>query len=285
MPLFARDFARGLWVVAIVTHPSRAWSQTAPSARTITYAATEYSFRGPTQTSAGLVTMRLVNRGKEMHWMETFRLGARKTLTDFLSAITPGHPWPPDSVATATGGPSWTLPGQVSNQTSYLQPGRYALICRAMTPDGVEHLKKGMVSVLIVNARPARTAAEPRADVTVVITDSTFVVPDSVSRGVHTLLVQNRGSVRHELSVARLAPGKSIEDVWAMGTRRHERTGSDHAGRWGNAIRRRYQSLAHRALQPWQVRVQRPTEWKQRHLPTDSRAVTAIDSAAGTHPT
>src|SRR5215472_836847 len=102
--------------------------QAAPSARTITYDATEYSFRGPTQTSAGLVTIRLVNRGKEMHWMETYRLGVGKTLTDFLSAITPHHPWPPDSVATPTGGPSWTISGQVSNQTSYLQPGLYVLM-------------------------------------------------------------------------------------------------------------------------------------------------------------
>ena len=188
--------------------------QARASARTITYDATEYSFHGPTQTAAGLVTVRLVNRGKEMHWMETFRLGAGKTLADFLRALTPGHPLA-DSVATATGGPSWTLPGQVSNQTSYLQPGRYVLICRVQAPDSVSHLKKGMVSVLTVNATRARTAAEPRADVTVVITDSTFVVPDSMSRGAHTLLVQNAGSRRHELVVSRLAPGKSIADLFA----------------------------------------------------------------------
>jgi hypothetical protein len=144
--------------------------------------------------------------------METYRLGAGKTLTDFLSAITPHHPWPPDSVATATGGPSWTLAGQVSNQTSYLQPGLYVLICRVQAPDSVEHLRKGMVSLLTVNPTAARTAAEPRADVTVVITDSTFVVPDSMSRGAHTFLVENKGSTRHELAVSQLAPGKSIED-------------------------------------------------------------------------
>jgi hypothetical protein len=192
--------------------------QAAPSARTITYDATEYSFHGPTQTSAGLVTIRLVNRGKEMHWMETYRLGAGKTLDDFLRAITPGHPWP-DGVATPTGGPSWVLPGQVSNQTSYLQPGLYVLMCRVEGPDSVAHLKKGMVSVLTVSATSARTAAEQRADVTVVITDSSFVMPDSMSRGLHTFLVQNRGSVRHEIAVSRLAPGKSFEDLaaWERG--------------------------------------------------------------------
>jgi hypothetical protein len=222
MPSFVRDLARGLWLVTFVLEPSLAWSQTAPSARTITYDATEYSFRGPAQTSAGLVTVRLVNRGKEMHWMETYRLGAGKTLTDFLGAITPNHPWPPDTVATATGGPSWILPGQVSNQTSYLQPGLYVLMCRVQGPDGAEHLKKGMVSLLTVNATPARPAAEPRADVTVVITDSTFVVPDSMSRGVRTFQVQNKGSTRQELAVARMTPGRSIEDLttWQRGGRK-----------------------------------------------------------------
>jgi len=42
-----------------------------------------------------------------------------------------------------------------------LQRGVYVLICRVQAPDSVAHLKKGMVSLLTVNATTARTAAEP----------------------------------------------------------------------------------------------------------------------------
>ncbi|MCZ6484816.1 MAG: hypothetical protein O6826_03875 [Acidobacteria bacterium] len=201
----------------------------------VTFAATEYAFHGPEQIPAGLTTIRQQNRGKEIHWMEIFRLAPRKTVADFLAAITASESefQPPHSWTTAMGGPGWIGPGETSNVTAYFEPGDYVLICRFPTMDGVSHLKKGMVHELKVGAAArSPTAAELQADIAITVSDTAFTLQVPISAGTHTVRVMNAGSYRHELYIFQLAPGKSIEDYWTW--EREGLTGSGRPGRpWG----------------------------------------------------
>ena len=216
----------------------QAAAQRPPSARPniVTFAATEYAFRGPTQAPAGLTTIRLQNRGKEVHWMEIFRLSDGKTATDFIAAVTAGKTGfqPPHSWTTAVGGPGWIGPGGTSNQTAYFQSGNYVLVCRFPGVDGVPHLKKGMMHELQVRAAaPSSAPTEPQADITITVSDSAFGLRVPISAGTHTVRVINKGSYRHELYIFRLAPGKSMEDYRAWergGLTRSERPGRPSGG-------------------------------------------------------
>lgn len=73
----------------------------------------------------------------------------------------------------------------------------------------------GVLSLAAWSHSPARPAAghqpqpAPSADVRVVGTDYAFQMPQHIAAGVTTFSFENRGSVRHELAIARLKPGVS----------------------------------------------------------------------------
>ncbi|HEY6853254.1 MAG TPA: hypothetical protein VI139_03335, partial [Gemmatimonadales bacterium] len=100
-------------------------------ARLATFTAAEYAFQGPDTLAAGLTTLRLVNRGKELHHASIFKLGAGKTLADFQAAmadVMSGKAPPPAWVSYA-GGPNAIDPGDSSTVTEVLDPGNYLVLC------------------------------------------------------------------------------------------------------------------------------------------------------------
>src|SRR2546426_7122535 len=59
----------------------------APSAVTVSYTGTEYAFTGPDTVSAGLVTVRLLNTGKEPHQLALVRIDSGKGMADIATAM------------------------------------------------------------------------------------------------------------------------------------------------------------------------------------------------------
>jgi plastocyanin len=185
-----------------------------PAAITVT--TSDFAFQGPDSVAAGAVTVHLVNHGKELHQVQLIKLEQNKTLKDVAQALKAGGP--PPSWIKFVGGPNGVAPGQETQATSVLAPGRYAYICLIPSPDGVIHAAKGMARPFEVTAASSASPAPlPAADVTIKLVDYDFESSQPLKAGRQRIMVENTGAQPHELVLLRLAPGKKVEDFanWA----------------------------------------------------------------------
>lgn len=205
-----------LFFVASCSSAKRA---SAPAPNVITITATDYAFGAPDTIPAGLTTFRMINQGREPH--QAVIMGAPgKTLAELEAAAVPKGPIPEWWTAvlrlqpTFPGGPGVVMGADSSIVTFDIPPGRYVIVCFMPSPDGTLHAQKGMVRHLVVTPAPqgATAAAEPSAGVTVTLSDYAFATSRPLTAGTHTIRVENRGPQGHELTVERLAPGKTFAD-------------------------------------------------------------------------
>jgi len=203
-----------------------------PSVVTIT--ATDYAFGMPDTIPVGLTTFRLVNQGKELHHANLVRLGDGKTAADFqagLAAAMKNHTPPPAWMGFA-GGPNAVTLGDTGVATEMLEPGSYVFVCWIPSVDGVPHVMKGMMHPLVVTAgaAPSPAAAEPAGDVTIKLTDYDFQLSQPLTAGKHVVRVENTGAQGHEIAIAALSPGKTLQDfiAWEQGGEK----GPLPTGRW-----------------------------------------------------
>jgi plastocyanin len=196
------------------TDSSAASEAGAPVAVVVT--AKDYSFESPTRVPAGVITMRLVNRGKELHQAQIVRLDEGKTVADLEKAMKQHGPLP--SWIKFVGGPNGIAPGDETNGQTSLSPGKHVVICLIPSADGVPHLMKGMIQPLEVTAAPgATTAGYTEATDTIRLVDYNFQSNRELTPGRRTILVENAGPQPHEFVLVKLAPGKSLKDfaTWA----------------------------------------------------------------------
>ncbi len=187
-------------------------------ARTVTYVASEFAFQGPKRIPAGVVTIRLVNRGAEPHHLQIARLPPGQTASDFVARTAAGGRGALPAELRLEGGPGGVAPGGDSNATLRLEPGAYAFTCWvSSSADRVPHLAKGMAITVEVVAEegPARPESLPEADGRVTLVDYDFELPGQITAGVHTFRVVNEGSEPHEIVVFQLAPGASLGELVA----------------------------------------------------------------------
>ena len=185
-----------------------------PSAQVVTVTAVEYGFEAPASIAAGTVTLKLVNKGKELHHITLAKLEEGHTIADLQSA-------PPDAPPPVwfkmIGGPNAPVPGGgVAEATLTLDAGNYVLLCFIPSNDGKPHFMKGMMKPLTVTGAKG-TPVEPRADVTIKLVDYGFDITGQVAAGKRVIHVVNQAGQPHELFLARLNPGKSATDLaqWA----------------------------------------------------------------------
>ena len=182
-----------------------------PSIVTIT--ATDYAFGVPDSIPAGLTTFRLVNQGKELHHASLVRLRDGKTIADFqagIAAAMKNHTPPPAWMGFA-GGPNAVTVGDTATATQLLEPGSYVVVCWIPSLDGVPHVMKGMMHPLVITGGATPAAAEPAADVTIKLTDYDFQLSQPLTAGRHVVRVENTGAQVHEIVIAALAPGKTLQ--------------------------------------------------------------------------
>ncbi len=191
-----------------------------PPPTVITVDANDFAFTLPATVPAGVLNFRLVNHGREAHHAQVIRLEGGKTAGDFLRTFK-------DAVATPAwvrymGGPVGTAPGRELASTSRLTPGRYALICRIASPDGVTHLKKGMIREFeVVAGDDAHSEGLPTATDTITMNDYGYASSRPLSAGRHTVRVENAGPQPHEMIMLKLSPGKTPGDFakWGLAGR------------------------------------------------------------------
>jgi hypothetical protein len=183
----------------------------APS--TITFKGADFSFEGPEQIPAGLNKINFQNTGQEWHHIQFARLNDGVTFQQL------GETMQKDANAamgmvSLVGGVGALDPNGSGSVTLNLPEGQYALLCFIPSADGVPHLAKGMVRPLMVKGAGA-TNAEPKADVTVNMKDFHFTMPAEVKAGKQVWKVVNDGPQPHEITLVRLADGKTLEDAFA----------------------------------------------------------------------
>ena len=177
----------------------------------VTVTASDFSFQAPDSVEAGLVTIRMVNRGPDLHHVWLVRLDEGKTLAD-VAALPHGAPQPAWMVD--VGGPNAVPGGSESSATLRLEPGTYALLCHVAGGDGVPHVRKGMMRVIrVVGA--ALPAAAPRADVQMTLADYGFGWEGPMKHGERVIRVVNNAAQPHEVVMVKLAPGRTAADVLA----------------------------------------------------------------------
>jgi uncharacterized cupredoxin-like copper-binding protein len=185
----------------------------AAAPQVVTLIASDYAFSGPDTIPAGVTTLRMVNTGREPHQAGLIRADSGKTIADLEAAMS--APGAPPAWAVFVGGANLVVPGDTSNATQLLTPGRYVFICFIPSPDGKPHFAKGMMRPLVVKGPAPSGASEPAADNRIVLNDYGFQIARPVTAGAHVFRVENVGPQLHEVMVLVLAPGKSSADLLA----------------------------------------------------------------------
>ncbi len=210
----------GLAVVAACTSEEDTHSaDTAGAApNVVSVSATEYAISAPDSIPVGWTTFRLANRGGEVHYGHIVSLDSGRTqhdlVTAYLEAIRTSGPRP--AWVKRFGGPGGTAPGDSSNVTQHLEPGRYIWICPVEDDSGTPHFAKGEVMSFVVYAAApgaAGHAAAPAATATIRLVDHAFTIESPLKAGQHTIRVENAGSEPHDVALLKLATGTTIEDV------------------------------------------------------------------------
>ena len=179
--------------------------------------ATDHHYEMPSQIKAGYVNMVMENAGKEPHHAQFLRLNDGVTMEQFQAALQQGVP-AVMAIAALTGGPSVIDPGMRQSVTLNLTPGQYMLLCVIAGADGVPHLAKGMVAPLTVtpaDGAEETAAAAPKAAGQVRLLDFSFNLPQAIKAGRQTWEIKNDGKQPHEMTLIKLAEGKTMADVHA----------------------------------------------------------------------
>lgn len=176
----------------------------------VTFVARDFSFSGPDTITAGWTRLQLNNEGPDYHHIQLVKLSDGYSADELIAAFNESPILP--QWADEVGGPNPPEAGQSSQATVYLEAGDYVLICTVPDRQGVPHIQHGMVKVLTVETTQKETAVQPKADATVDMLDFSFNLSAPLQTGEQTIRVNNTGAQGHEVFLAKLAPGRSMED-------------------------------------------------------------------------
>jgi len=198
-----------------------ATKEAAPILRNVvTVSTADYKFHAPDTISAGWTTLRFANNGDDIHYAHIVRLDSARSVTDLVAAYA-------EAIRTSAarpkwvrrfGGPGGTAPGDTSAVTQYLEAGNYVWICPVEDEAGNPHFGRGEYQPFVV--RPAsrdiaRDAARPAETTTIRQLDFSFAFDPPLQAGHHTIRVENAGAEAHDLTLLKLLPGATLEQVRA----------------------------------------------------------------------
>ena len=202
---------------------------TAPNV--VSLSSTEFAFAAPDTIPAGWTTLRLHNRGQEIHYGHIVRLDSGRTVKEAVDAY---------ALAIRTsaarpkwvkrfGGPGGVAPGDSASVTQFLEAGSYVWICPVEDDKGIPHFSKGEFKAFVIKPGEVavdRAAGRPDASTTIRLKDFSFELDSVILSAEHTVRVENAGAEPHDLVVMKLAPGKTAADLMrSMNPERARRPG------------------------------------------------------------
>ena len=179
--------------------------------------AVNYAFTAPTSVRAGLVRVRLDNRGTELHHTQIVRLDSGRTIADLRRALEGPMVAIPAWVR-FVGGAGAVIPGDSSEVQMLMTPGNYAVMCWVPDEHGVPHFQHGMVRAFTVRASDEPAATPPASDIVMVLDDYRFDLSAAPRAGRQVIEVTNAARQWHEVVFLRMQPGKTGRDfaTWEM---------------------------------------------------------------------
>ena len=186
-------------------------SSAPPITPVVTITAADYAYTAPDTIPAGVVKVRLVNRGPSLHHVQFVQLGPGKTVDSLMAALR--NPGPPPAWMRMVPGPNPPAPNGVAELTTTLAAGNYVIVCFVPDEHGMPHFTHGMLRPVVVAPRGGAPAVEPAADVQVDLADYSFTLSKDITAGRHTLKLVNAGGQPHEMFIARLGPGATAQQL------------------------------------------------------------------------
>jgi len=183
-----------------------------PVNHTLVLTAHDYAFSGlPTRVSAGWVTVRMINAGKELHMFASVSVPAGMTTASLLDSLLRGNS---TKDLTEWGGPNAVAPGDTATVTMFLPAGKYAVGCFVDSPDGKTHFMKGMLGSFEVVASTDK-GVPPVSDRTALL--STYAIAmdgGALTKGSHVIAVRNTTKATHDLLVLKVLPGHTAAQAF-----------------------------------------------------------------------
>lgn len=202
----------GITMAAVNVHHTAVTTRTTmsvPSAnRTLVLTANDFAFSGmPARVSAGWVTIRMINAGKELHMFASMSVPSGMTPADLLDALVKNRA--PTDIK-EWGGPNAVAPGATTSVTLFLPAGSYAVGCFVVSPDGKPHFMKGMMgSFEVVPAKD--TGIPPVSDRTITLSTYHIAMDGGVlEKGPHVFRVRNTTKEGHDFVILKVLPGHTV---------------------------------------------------------------------------
>ena len=174
----------------------------------------DYAFSVPGELPAGRRAFRFENRGKARHELNISLLKPGATIQQFIAAANAGKPLSPFidfPVGVLFAEPGKSSPSALS--TELLAGRAYAVICIFRDSAGKpRHHELGMYSAIRVANAPAAIEKPVLVD-TVVGMDYAFRAPATLRPGVHYFAFVNTGKQRHEVALALLKKGVTLQKI------------------------------------------------------------------------
>ena len=195
----------------------------------VTVIAQDGAISAPATFPAGQVQIDFINESGRPAGAQIFRLNPGVTQDD-IDAAAPrlrDEPELLDQLVSGVGGPLGVQPGLEEDVWVYLQPGDYVI---QNSLDHFDHAYEfgnlpafvpGMVSFPIYFASfhvdgPDAGGSAPAPTGEVDLLNFAFRLPQSFNAGQNELLVTNPSDQQHEMAIAKVADGHSIDDVVAF---------------------------------------------------------------------
>jgi dienelactone hydrolase/uncharacterized cupredoxin-like copper-binding protein len=205
------------------------WIRERVPQRVASVVAEDFKLTLPDRLDAGRNQFVFENRGREPHYFRLMRFSEGKGIADFLAwrkSRTPAPGW-----LIPSGGAGTLAPGERAEYAADLAPGSYVVFCGHPSPDGVQHVDKGMHAVLTVQGEPAK-AATGKPDISVELADTQIKVAPAFHKGAQTAHIRNTGTRTHQALLILLPEGVRAEDelAWFRGGSRGARPGHPMGG-------------------------------------------------------
>lgn len=190
------------------------------NAREVEIVGLDYAFIMPRQLKAGRTTFRFRNAGRVPHEFNIVMLKPGVTIDQFIQAGKDNKPRQP--MIEGAVGVLFAEPGRTSTSklTTDLVQGRdYAVQCIFRdTAKAPQHFAMGMYGIIrVVRGAPTTTATPVDS---VIAVDYAFKYPKELSPGRHSLAFRNDGKQRHEINIALLRQGVTLDSVVAVDKRK-----------------------------------------------------------------
>ena len=186
-------------------------SSAAPT-RALVVTAYEYSFQAPDSVAAGVVAVRLVDRGKKAHQLTFARLDDTSSLDRVMRSLTADK--------ARTGGIRWmggiesAIPGESSEAILPLPSGRYVIICAYDGENGLAHMSLGMIRPLVVTPGTlVTTQSLPATPTAIELSDYHIGISKPLHSGKQLVRVTNVGRQRHHLVIARIVGNATTDEI------------------------------------------------------------------------